>query len=197
MARPTGRNVRAEVLASATELVRRGGVSGFSYGDLATELGVRAPSIHHHVGTKAELVHTITVEYRRRFGELAAAIPTDDTPAWLRAYGGLYLDAAIHDLGCLCGAALANWVELSAETRDEVDGFLDDQHQLVAAAIRRGVDAGALRHDIEPARLAAVVVAALEGVLLVARGRRGPDAVREVIDGVIALARVERSPGAD
>ena len=64
MARPSGRNLSEEIVESATRLVQERGVNGFSYGDLAKDLGVKAPSIHHHFRTKQDLLAEVARRYR-------------------------------------------------------------------------------------------------------------------------------------
>ena len=88
-------NTRTALLDSAERAARRRGYDGFSYADLATDIGIRKASIHHHFPKKADLALELIDRYATRFAgqlsEIATAEP--NAAAKLRAYHGLYRDA--------------------------------------------------------------------------------------------------------
>ena len=48
-------DTRTALLESAERTARQRGYDGFSYADLADDVGIRKASIHHHFPTKATL----------------------------------------------------------------------------------------------------------------------------------------------
>ena len=171
MARPTGRPIRDELIDVATAMIRRVGVNGFSYGDLARELEIKAPSIHHHFRTKEDLVAEVAARYREHFGRQVAVIDAADTLDRIRTYASLFATGGPDDELCLCGAVAADWRAVGAASRREVDGFFADQRDWLRSQIEEGVAKGEIRADISPDDLADTLLAALEGSMLVSRAR--------------------------
>src|SRR4051812_29977106 len=69
------------VLDVAERLVQRRGYNGFSYADIATEVGIKAASLHYHFPTKADLGRALVVRYTQAFGSALAAIQALDASA--------------------------------------------------------------------------------------------------------------------
>lgn len=174
MARPSGRDVRTEVLDAAQSAIQTDGVGGFSYHDLARRLGVRAPSIHHHFRHKTDLVADVSARYRSEFRRRATAIDAPTAALRLTAYAALFAETAQEGLMCLCGAVAADWSAASDEVREEVTGFFADEVDWVELQISIGVDTGEFRAGIDPRAMAQAVVSMLEGTLLLVRAGAGP-----------------------
>ncbi|MEM8925636.1 MAG: TetR/AcrR family transcriptional regulator [Actinomycetota bacterium] len=188
MARPTGRDIRSEVMNEARRAMQSAGVGGFSYRDLAERVGVKAPSIHHHFPHRSELVAATTRRYRTEFATRVEAIAAGPATERLRAYADLFLHPAADGVMCLCGAAAAGWDALDDAAKAEVDAFFVDQRRWLVAEIERGVAGGELRADLDPDDLALTLLSALEGALVLARtpgAQRAPAAVV----GLLGLAR--------
>ena len=177
MARPSGRDIRREVIESATRAIQARGATAFSYAMIADELGIKAPSIHHHFPRKADLLAAAVAEYRTRFAEHVDQLDTTSARERLQAYAGLFLAPAQRDLMCLCGAATAGWNELDPATRAEVTSFFDREIAWIAAQAAAGVDSGELRSDLDTRAFATAFIATLEGALLLARASTNPGTV--------------------
>ncbi|MEM7323289.1 MAG: TetR/AcrR family transcriptional regulator [Actinomycetota bacterium] len=191
MARPSGRPIRDEVMTAARSLIQRGGVNGFSYGDLAKTLGIKAPSIHHHFPRKDDLVAAVTVQYREEFNGSAAVIADDpalDGPtARIQAYAKLFAATAAADRMCLCGAVSAEWVGVGDSTREEVGGFFDDQVRWLRDQLRLGVADGSFRAELNVDRSARLILSALEGAILLSRAGDRSDLATTVCDAQLEL----------
>jgi len=114
MARPTGRPVKEEILTSARTMIQRVGVGGFSYADLANELGIKAPSIHHHFRTKEDLVAEVVSIYRDAFTANVAALEGPTEMDRLQQYADLFNQTASAGQACLCGAVAGEWMLVTA-----------------------------------------------------------------------------------
>lgn len=55
MTSPLRNNTRQQLIDVSADLLCQRGFSGFSYQDLANELGIRKASVHHHFAQKADL----------------------------------------------------------------------------------------------------------------------------------------------
>src|SRR5438552_9052482 len=112
MQRSAPTDTRDEILDVAQRLIQARGFSGFSYADIATKVGIRKASIHHHFPTKGALGTKLMVRYRRVFGEALARIDAADVDARarLRHYAELFADVLRdgHRM-CMCGMLAADF----------------------------------------------------------------------------------------
>lgn len=189
MARPTGRPVREEVIAAATLLVKQVGVSAFSFGGLAKQLGIKAPSIHHHFRTKEDLVTAIAERYRLEFADAVAAIPEGTAQHRLEAYAELFARTAQADQLCLCGAVAAEWLSVGEGPRREVATFFSDQVAWLESQIVVGIDSGSIRADVDAAQVARLIFASLEGSMLMTRAGSAGDLAAQL--GSLLFSMVE------
>ena len=78
--------VRREILAATEALLVSEGFEGFSMRRLADRCGYTAPTIYHHFGDKAHLIHTLLEERFRDLVERIDRVPeVADAAAQLRA----------------------------------------------------------------------------------------------------------------
>src|SRR5688572_3574611 len=82
------------ILDSAERLVQSRGFNGFSYADVAAELGITRASLHYHFPGKAELGQALIGRYAARFAHALEEIDArgGDAPAKLAAYARIYGD---------------------------------------------------------------------------------------------------------
>lgn len=169
MARPTGRPVREEVLAAALPLIQSVGVDGFSFNDIAKQLDIKAPSIHHHFRSKADLVCAVTEQYRADFAHRVDQIEAGPATERVLAYAELFDEPAASGLLCLCGSIAAEWPTIAPQVRSEVERFFEEQHEWLVRELARGVEAGELDQAVDPAEVARAMLAALEGSMFIMR----------------------------
>ncbi len=169
MARPSGRDIRREVIEAASHAIQSRGATGFSYGSIADELGIKAPSIHHHFPHKADLLAAAVAQYRAQFRRRVEAMEGRSARDRLEAYASLFLAPAERDLLCLCGAAAADWTDIDLATRAEIEMFFEQEITWVAAQAKQAIDAGEFASRLDAEAFATTFVAALEGALLLAR----------------------------
>jgi TetR/AcrR family transcriptional repressor of nem operon len=164
-------DARGRILDVAERLVQVRGYNGFSYADVAAELGVTKATLHYHFPGKAELGEALLARYAERFAVALAAIDAeiDDPAAKLAAYAGLYADVLRGQRMCLCGMLAAEYETLPAPIRDAVISFLDENELWLERVLEGGRESGALRFDGPASETAQSIVSGLEGAMLVAR----------------------------
>jgi TetR/AcrR family transcriptional repressor of nem operon len=174
------RDTRAELLLQAETLVRRRGYAGFSYADLAETVRIRKASIHHHFPTKSDLAHALVAAYDARYDAALAEIRAGEPDAIERiaAYGALYLGGVEAGLGCLCAVLAIEGDALPASLRADIARFFEKHIAWLESVLAEGVAAGSVRVSAEPGATARMVVAALEGALLMERLLSGPEGFR-------------------
>jgi TetR/AcrR family transcriptional regulator, transcriptional repressor for nem operon len=159
------------ILDSAERLVQSRGFNGFSYADVAAELGVTKASLHYHFPGKAELGEALIGRYAARFAEALEQIdaPGGDAPVKLAAYARIYADVLRDKRMCLCGMLAADYDTLPEPMRDAVLRFFDDNEAWLTDVFEQGQAEGSLHLDGPAGEAAQALVGALEGALLVAR----------------------------
>lgn len=177
MPRSASADTAERILDLAQRLVQTRGYNGFSYADIAEELGIRKASLHHHFATKEDLGRELMARYRRRFAQALAAIDAGgkDPRRRLQAYAGLY--AAVlrdGDRMCLCGMMAADFTTLPRAVRDEVRRFFDANEAWLAGVLREGRRSRSLKFQGTPENEARLLLDGLEGAMLVARSYGDP-----------------------
>lgn len=174
--RQDGADTATRVLDAAERFVQRVGYNGFSYADVAAELKITTASLHYHFAGKADLGRALIDRYTARFMDALAAIEADDpdAPARLHAYASLYAAALSERRLCLCGMLAAEYQTLPTPMRAAVLDFFDRNEVWLARVLDLGRDQGTLRFAGSAADAACMVVAGLEGAMLVTRPYEDP-----------------------
>lgn len=188
------RDTRAELLLQAETLVRGRGYSGFSYADLAALVGIRKASIHHHFPTKADLALALVAAYDARYDAALDAIRAEagDGVARIEAYGRLYLGGVADDLGCLCAVLAVERDALPEPLRADIVRFFDKHIAWLERVLADGLADGTVRADVVPGASARLVVATLEGALLLERMLAGTTGFRETLGALCDALRPPR-----
>ena len=143
------------IIDAAEARIRRAGYTGFSFRDLAADVGVKSASVHYHFPTKDALAAAVARRYRERFlAEVDRGIAAggDVVAAWKAGF----LRAIRSDGGmCLCGVLGAAAGALPDAVRCEARAFFEAGLAQMTA------------NGLSPAR-AAQVLAVLEGAMLLA-----------------------------
>ena len=161
---------RARILDVAERLAQMRGFNGFSYADIASELGVTKATLHYHFAGKAELGEALIRRYNDRFGEALAAIAgsADPAPALLASYAELYADVLRGSRMCLCGMLAAEFETLPDSMRAAVTGFFDENELWLTRVLDQGRRDGTLAFTGAAADVARAIIDGLEGAMLVA-----------------------------
>ena len=161
------------VVDAAESLMQLQGYNGFSYDDVAQQVGIKKPSVHHHFATKGDLAAMVVQRYTHRFRE--ALLHIDGGHA--RARDRLAPYAAMFDRTfarerrlCVCGMLGAEAHDLPQAVRDEVAGFFDINLRWLRDSFELGRREGALSAQAQPEALARAYLCALEGAMVVGRG---------------------------
>lgn len=172
MRRQTGdTDTASKVLDVAERLVQMRGFNGFSYADVAGELGITKAALHYHFAGKAELGEALITRYASRFAEALSAVDEriDDAPAKLGAYAGLYLDVLSNRRMCLCGMLAAEYQTLPEPMREAVVRFFDENETWLVSVLEDGRRDGSLAFPGAAEEAARMIISGLEGAMLVAR----------------------------
>ena len=185
------------ILDAGQELIQTGGFSAMSFQDIASEVGIRKPSIIHHFPTKAELGVAIIRRYRDTFAAQLQQISEDPAKSsWdaLEFYFSPYLFlASTPDKVCLCGALAGEIPVLPGVMRVEVKQFIEAHQRWLEEILREGVERGELVLIDSPKSLSRVIFNSLQGSLLVTRSTGDVSQLKEIINAMRKLVKSESS----
>lgn len=178
-------DTRERLLDVAQDLIQRRGLNAMSFQDLSDSVGIRKASVHHHFASKSEMVDALLERYLKQFNatlnEIVSSRASGRTK--LKQYCGLFVDTLAsggHDKGCLCGMLLAELVSLNETGRQKVRQFLDSNSSALESILVAGTDDGTLMFQGSKTITARLVLATLEGGLLVARCDGGPKHLSDI-----------------
>jgi TetR/AcrR family transcriptional repressor of nem operon len=170
-------NATAERLMDLAEAhMRNAGYGGFSFRELAAEIGIKSASVHHHFPTKATMAAAVARRYGDRFFAAVAAQPGETPEEAITIYRAAFragLDRG--GLMCLFGVLGAEAGGLSPEIAQEILSFfgrcIDDLSGRIG-----GPDARARAFH---------VLATLEGGLMLARAYGSIEAFDQAVAGLV------------
>lgn len=153
---------RDRLLDAAAKAVQTRGYNGFSFHDLSTEIGIKTASIHYHFPTKAALGQVLVQRYNRDFMAALGDPDADPPEACIARYINLFRQSLYQGRMCLCGMVGAEIEDIPEPVAAEVRAFFAANRVWLERVLAR-------QNDSEPAEKAALIIAALEGAMLMAR----------------------------
>lgn len=170
-------DTRTALLDSAEAAARRRGYDGFSYADMAKDVGIRKASIHHHFPTKAALAAALIERYH---DDLDATCHEVDR---LRDTGGGRLVVMIDtyryamDEGrslCLCVSLSTSRDSLPDAATQGLANFRAMMIVWLSKTFVLGAVDGSVTDVADPQAEAVATLALLEGAQLAARATQDP-----------------------
>jgi len=175
---PDKTTMTEQILDSAQRFVQTHGYHGFSYANIAEEVGIRKASIHYYYPAKADLGTALVRRYREHIRQSADAVTQGTVGAdeQLQRYAQIFRDRLRGGPAgggvCLCGVLSAEWPSLPESVRVEVGVFFAENEAWLSGVMERGCAAGLLRFSATAPVQAAAFLAGLEGALLSARAHQ-------------------------
>ena len=184
------------ILDVAEQLAQTRGYNGFSYADIAAQLGVTKASLHYHFPSKAELGRALIERYHELFGAALDRIDAETRlpQEKLQRYVALYDAVLSNERMCLCGMLAAEYATLPAPMQQGLTAFFDANERWLSAVLDAGLRARIFEFK-EPAKeRARVILGALEGAMLVARSYGNPRRFQSAAAYVLADLGSARPP---
>lgn len=174
-----------KIVAAAERRMRESGFHGFSFREIAADVGIKSASVHHHFPTKEHLGAAVAEAYTKRMMD-ALGDPADPrrTPeALLALYVDLYRRAMREQrLTCLGGVMACELTSLpDPVARAGAEFFKRSAAWLEAVLRRRSPRAKAEAIQTQALR----ILALLQGVTLIAKALRRPDAFELVAKSIL------------
>jgi TetR/AcrR family transcriptional regulator, transcriptional repressor for nem operon len=174
-----------KVVAAAERRMREKGFHGFSFRDIAADVGIKSASVHHHFPTKEHLGAAVAEAYTNRMLE-ALGDPSDPqrTPeALITLYVDLYRRALKNERqSCLGGVIAYELASLPDHAgRAGAEFFERSKAWLETMLRRRSPKAKAETIEAQALR----IVALLQGATLIAKALRRKDAFEQAAESIL------------
>ncbi|WP_431245511.1 ScbR family autoregulator-binding transcription factor [Leifsonia xyli] len=190
---------RDTIVGGAAAVFGRRGYGLASIADIAEAAGVTKGALYFHFRSKDELARAVIAEQHRRTMAAAAEVVEENRPA----LETMVLLSAVLARQLLTDPVVQAGIRLTNDVAYLDEPVLEPYQDWLRASedlFRRAAEQGDLRPEVDPAMLAAVVVAAYTGVQLVSEtftGRKDlVQRVRELwivlLPGIVPADRLER-----
>lgn len=183
---------------AADELMHEWGYNAVGVAELCQRAGVRKGSFYHFFGSKQDLALEMLDRAWQRT-RLAYWHDTIDDPNLATTEGvarfghalAAQLRATRAATGGVNGCRFGNFaVELGAvddRIRGRISAVFDEMVDLLAGAIQRDIERGAVAGDVEPVLTARLIVAQMEGLMVLAKASGQPDELTRLAEVGAAL----------
>ena len=133
-----------------------------SFRDLATDVGIKSASVHYHFPTKPDLGEALVRRYAEQFKAELDKIDLEDLQAALDGFVSLYSNALVlNEAICLCAVMGAEAIGLPENINQRTKAFFEmNKAWLETLFAKHGIK--------DAANVASLIVAALEGGMIVA-----------------------------
>ena len=129
-------DVKAAIMDAAERRIQQGGFGGFSFREIAADVGIKSSSVHYHFPTKEDLAAAVIRRWAEYTSELIdKELEKDPDPirVWTKAFRGTAFSEARM---CPCTVLGAGSQDLPAQVAKEVKGFFKMcQEKLVAEGL--------------------------------------------------------------
>jgi TetR/AcrR family transcriptional regulator, transcriptional repressor for nem operon len=202
-----GERTRRRIVESAAGVFNTKGYFGSSMGDLVRETGLEKGGIYNHFGSKEQLAceafdyaagimrERFEVALKGREGALGRLFAIVDV------LGGLAEDPPVAG-GCPVLNTAIESDDAHANLKEKAKDAMSSWLRLVGSIVKKGVRDGEFRSDTDPRETASVVVATLEGAVMLSRLYDDPAHMRRAMDHLkrhlesLALSRMSGEGGA-
>ena len=150
-----------KIIISAEKQARSGGYNGFSFREIAKEIGIKSASIHYHFPTKADLATELTRRYTERFENKLNAIASENKM-------------------CLCGLFTADIDILPDAVTDKLQQFFKLNEQWLIVQLTQHDTP--MHSEQTPQKVALQLIATMEGAILLAKAFKSQNYFHDAVD---------------
>ena len=201
--RLTSRGVatRNRIVQAAAELMHVRGVAATTIDEVLASSATSKSQFYQHFDDKTDLVYDVI------------SVRADEILSWQRlrlekvdSFRGLihWRDAMVQRCslrrglwGCELGSLAAELSDSDDRARESLAAHFAEWSALLAAALERMRDTGALRPDVDATKLATGLLAAVEGGYLLSQTAHDPRLMQTALDSAIAYIRSFQPEGAE
>lgn len=163
-------STREKILESATRLLQTRAYHGFSFQDIADEVGIRKPSLYHHFSSKDKIAMAILHRSKDVILNELEKVQGKSPVEQLHTYFALFrMVQAGGQRMCPGGSFAATWDAVSPELQSEVRKFIRFHLDWLEENLEAGKDAGEYLFACSAKVQAQFITSCIQGAITTAR----------------------------
>ena len=176
------------VLEAAMDAFWRKGFEATSLADLCSCTGLHKGSLYQAFGDKHQLFMQALNHYaNKEFHEVMAVAFQSESPLEnVKAAVHKICDDAGNDKGCMMINSMVEMAPHDPEVKAALQGFGGQRLNAMAEMIGKAQEAGEIRKELDPQKLARQLMVTLAGSAAMVKGFLGPDEIIENLDELVA-----------
>lgn len=176
--------MKEKILKVAQKLIQTKGYNGFSFKDIADDVGIRTSSIHYHFASKAELGVSLIRYHRLRVEEHLRVVDSEvqgDCKKAVRAFSEIFVNALDdHQKLCFCSMLVHELQALPDEAQGELKETFLMFETWLTKYLSMGLEKKVFTFNGEPRLMAKQLLAAWEGASMLAKAFDEPDRIYQI-----------------
>jgi TetR/AcrR family transcriptional repressor of nem operon len=185
-----GTQTRQHIIQQAATLFNQRGYTGSSISDVMQSTGLQKGGIYRHFESKEQLaLAAFDYAQQQSTTRLVAAVAAEtDAVQQLLAFITAFHALTVHPPvpgGCPILNTIVDSDDGDPALRERVVTVVTGWQQLLARIVADGVAQGSMRSDIDPQAVATVLIATMEGGILLARAHRSSVYLQYAVDHLV------------
>jgi len=189
-----GQQTRQHIIQQAATLFNQRGYSGSSISDVMECTGLKKGGIYRHFQNKEQLaLAAFDYAQQQSTSPLVEAVAAEtDAVQKLLAFIDAFHTHTLHPPvpgGCPILNTIVDSDDGDPALRERVVAVVTEWEQLIARIVVDGVAQGSIRRDIDPQAVATLIIATLEGGILLARAHQSAVYLQHTVDHLLMYVR--------
>ena len=189
-----GAETRQHIIQQAATLFNQRGYTGSSISDVMQQTGLQKGGIYRHFESKEQLaLAAFDYAQRQSTTRLAAAVAAETDAikqllAFIAAFHAITLRPPVPG-GCPILNTIVDSDDGDPALRERVADVVAAWERLIGRIVIDGVAQGSVRADIDPQAVATVLIATLEGGILLSRAQRSSVYMQHAVDHLVQFVQ--------
>lgn len=178
-----GEQTKRKIVEAAAPIFNKHGYEGSSMADLMAATGLKKGGIYRHFASKEELAAEV-FDYTWEKARHERALHVDEESTGIERLKQMIASFIDHKSPVAGGCPILNTAieadDGNPALRARVAAAVRSWRSRLQAVVQQGADDGTVKTDVDPKTVATLIIASLEGALMMSRLERSDDALRRV-----------------
>jgi TetR/AcrR family transcriptional repressor of nem operon len=179
---------KAQAIEIAKSQLQLRGYNGFSFQDIADELGIRKASLHYYFASKEDLGLALIQDYTQSFQQWSEMHEDREPLEKIKKFIDMYNSFSQDGLKvCPGGVLCIDYNTLPPKLKKTVCQLQEQIQDWLTKVVAEGIKSKALKATLKPKETATLIHATTQGALQIARMQNNPKAMKSTSLALISL----------